>query len=318
MPFCVRCDSRKSRPTRRLLPLVTVACLLSVSSCVRPADASWVGSPSAGMASKLPSLAPTAAETPAAVSTSERPTPSDPESAAFSESEHSETASVTPMVSSPTAQATDSSTPSRTELPTPDTTAYPTSNARDYPLASPTPPPAPSATQAAAAPSASPTLPLDSKVSVPPTSPASPRAQPTDCPVTSDGSFEVQLADLINQERGNEGISPLVYQSPLAAASRGHSHDMACNSFFSHTGSDSSSPASRAVDQGYSFTTIGENIYAGSGPYNSPDQAFNAWMNSPGHRTNMLNPEFTEIGVGHAFCASSPYGGYFTAMFGKP
>ena len=124
--------------------------------------------------------------------------------------------------------------------------------------------------------------------------------------------------DLINQERQNQGLSPLGYQFPLAAAARDHSQDMACNGFFSHTGSDGSSPASRADAQGYSFSTIGENIYAGGGPYNSPEQAFNAWMNSPGHRTNMLNPEFGEIGVGHSFNASSPYGGYFTALFGKP
>ena len=126
------------------------------------------------------------------------------------------------------------------------------------------------------------------------------------------------MVNLINQERQNQGISPLTSQSPLAVAARNHSQDMACNDFFSHTGSDGSTPASRAAAQGYSFTTIGENIYAGSGPYNSPEQAFNAWMNSPGHRTNMLNPEFSEIGVGHGFDALSPYGGYFTAMFGKP
>ncbi|HEY70742.1 MAG TPA: CAP domain-containing protein [Anaerolineae bacterium] len=123
---------------------------------------------------------------------------------------------------------------------------------------------------------------------------------------------------LINQERSSRGISPLIVSSQLTAAARQHSRDMACNDFFSHTGSDGSSPFDRMAWSGFSFTAAAENIYAGSGPYNSPQQAFNGWMNSTGHRTNMLNATYTHVGIGYIYCASSTYGGYFTANFARP
>ena len=93
---------------------------------------------------------------------------------------------------------------------------------------------------------------------------------------------------------------------------------MACNDFFSHYGSDGSSPFDRMAWSGFSYTAAAENIYAGGGSYNSPQQAFNGWMNSPGHRTNMLNPTYTHIGVGYIFSSGSTYGGYYTANFARP
>ena len=123
---------------------------------------------------------------------------------------------------------------------------------------------------------------------------------------------------LINQERQAHGLAPLTMQANLRAAARAHSEDMACNGFFSHTGSDGSTPADRVRRFGYTFSYLGENIYAGNGPYNSPQAAFDAWMNSPPHRENMLNPNFIHVGIGYRYLSNSPYGSYWTADFGHP
>lgn len=138
------------------------------------------------------------------------------------------------------------------------------------------------------------------------------------CVVTGDAAFESSLFALINQERTNRGLPALVTRNPLTAAARVHSRDMACEDFLSHTGSDGSSPADRVAAQGYDFSALGENIYAGSGPYNSPQQAFQAWMDSPGHRANMLNSTYTSVGIGYRYNQDSTYGAYVTAVFTSP
>ncbi len=92
---------------------------------------------------------------------------------------------------------------------------------------------------------------------------------------------------------------------------------MVCQHFFSHTGSDGSLPWDRAARFGYSFSYLSENLYMGSGGYNSPGAAVQAWLNSPGHRENMLYPNAVHIGVGYAYDDATG-AGYVTAMFGKP
>ena len=69
------------------------------------------------------------------------------------------------------------------------------------------------------------------------------------------------------------------------------------------------------AQQGYSFSAAAENIAAG---YSSPQAAFNGWMNSQSHRDNMLNPTYTEVGIGYIYVASSQFGHYWTANFGTP
>jgi uncharacterized protein YkwD len=126
------------------------------------------------------------------------------------------------------------------------------------------------------------------------------------------------LVDLINTERVNDGLSALNHNDLLASAAQFHSLDMACQNYFSHTGSDGSSPFDRISWAGYSYSTAAENLFAGSGSYDTPMQAFDAWMNSSGHRDNMLNPDYTEIGIGYAGNSIGAYSGYFTADFAKP
>ena len=141
---------------------------------------------------------------------------------------------------------------------------------------------------------------------------------PTGCDWSGNSQFESSLISLINDERTSRGLGTLSVHSSLTAAARAHSLDMACNNFFSHTGSDGSSPFSRMIAAGYTYSLASENIYAGSGSNNSASAAFNAWMNSEGHRNNMLDSRMTHIGVGYAYAAASNYGGYVTADFGAP
>ena len=92
---------------------------------------------------------------------------------------------------------------------------------------------------------------------------------------------------------------------------------MACNDFFSHTGSDGSTPWERAVRAGYYPSYLGENLYMGSGSYNTPKSVVQGWLNSPAHRAIMLATEPVHIGVGYALDPATG-AGYVTAMFGRP
>jgi uncharacterized protein YkwD len=111
------------------------------------------------------------------------------------------------------------------------------------------------------------------------------------------------------------GVDPVNGQNQLGTAARAHSQDMACNRFFDHTGSDGSSFAARITRAGYSYSAAAENIAAG---YGDPASVVAGWMGSQGHKDNMLNPIYTQVGVGYIYVAGSPYGVYWTADFAKP
>jgi uncharacterized protein YkwD len=131
-------------------------------------------------------------------------------------------------------------------------------------------------------------------------------------------NYEGQVRGLINGIRASNGLSALATNGSLASAAREHSQDMASNGYFSHYGLNGSGPDSRAKANGYSFSMIGEDIYAGNMNLNSPSAAVNAWMNSAEHKAIILNGSFTEIGVGYWCDPNSAYEGYFTADFGRP
>ena len=126
--------------------------------------------------------------------------------------------------------------------------------------------------------------------------------------------FESEVIDLVNIERDAEGLPPLSYDASLASAARGHSEDMGLQDYFSHTGLDGRTPCGRMTDAGYNWNYCGENIAAGQP---TPEDVIDTWMTSPGHRANILNPNFCDIGVGYAYVASSTYGHYWTQNFGR-
>jgi uncharacterized protein YkwD len=113
---------------------------------------------------------------------------------------------------------------------------------------------------------------------------------------TAPPSIEQQVLDLVNQQRQQHGCAVLVRSTQLSAAASAHSQDMALHDLFSHTGSDGSTMVSRAEAAGYSYSMLAENLAAGSG---TAEDVVAGWMNSPGHRANILNCDLHELGVGY-------------------
>ncbi len=125
---------------------------------------------------------------------------------------------------------------------------------------------------------------------------------------------EYEVLNLVNDERIEAGLQPLTWNDQLFNAARNHSSDMAVENYFSHTSLDGRSAGDRIFDAGYDWQTYGENIAYG---YTDPEAVMTGWMNSAGHRANILNGSFCELGVGVAEHANSGYRLYWTQDFGK-
>jgi uncharacterized protein YkwD len=126
--------------------------------------------------------------------------------------------------------------------------------------------------------------------------------------------YDTELLELTNAERRKAGLPPLRYSAQLGQAAQRHAEDMARNNFFSHTGSNGSQVSDRVREAGYSYSYVGENISAGNA---TPAATLQNWMKSPGHRSNILKPEYTEIGFGYVSAPSSRYGHYWVQVFGS-
>ncbi|MBL8050581.1 MAG: hypothetical protein JNM46_05110 [Anaerolineales bacterium] len=140
---------------------------------------------------------------------------------------------------------------------------------------------------------------------------------PALCETANDASavaFAEEVIRLTNVERKKVGAVAVTAQAQLTQAAQTHSIDMACNQFFSHTGSDGSTPFQRIFRFGYSYASAAENVAAG---YATPADVVKGWMASTGHKTNMLNKNFTEIGIGYVF-TSQGYFHYWTMVLAKP
>ena len=128
-----------------------------------------------------------------------------------------------------------------------------------------------------------------------------------------------QVLELTNAERAKAGLKPLTLNPQLAQAADGHSDSMAADDFFSHTGADGSSVGDRIQETGYQYSRAGENIAAGQ---RTAEEVVQGWMNSPGHRANILNADYTEIGIGYEYLANDTgsvnYNHYWTQVFGRP
>jgi hypothetical protein len=114
--------------------------------------------------------------------------------------------------------------------------------------------------------------------------------------------LESSILCLLNEQRAAYGLTPLTTNSQLTEAARGHSSSMRSAGFFAHDSADGSPFSSRIAASGYLLGAtgwaIGENIGWGSSVLGSPQSLVTAWMNSPEHRDNILNSNFSEIGVG--------------------
>lgn len=152
---------------------------------------------------------------------------------------------------------------------------------------------------------------------VTPASTPTPTPTPTPAPAPV-ADFVQRVLELTNQFRAQNGVAPLQLNAELNAAALNHSTNMALQDFFSHTGKDGSTVGDRMRQVGYVSNAWGENIAAG---YATPEQVVQGWINSPGHRANMLNSRFTELGVGYYHLANDTgsvnYNNYWTQNFGS-
>lgn len=131
-----------------------------------------------------------------------------------------------------------------------------------------------------------------------------------------------RVLELVNQarampryrgDRAFKAARPVRWNDALAEASRLHAEDMARNNYFSHSGRDGSDPAQRVERAGYRFRSTGENIAAGQ---MKPEDAVAAWIKSPEHCANVMNPAFAEMGVAYAVDSRSDMGVYWSQAFG--
>jgi uncharacterized protein YkwD len=144
-------------------------------------------------------------------------------------------------------------------------------------------------------------------------------------------SLEAKTAlDLVNAARAQArncgdaafpGVSPLTWNNKLEAAARVLNQDMISNQFFDHVSPNGSTPATRVLAQGYDFARVGENIAVGSlgSSVTTVAGAIKGWLASPGHCKNIMNGNFTEMGLASANGQWGQYDAvYWTQNFGKP
>lgn len=123
-------------------------------------------------------------------------------------------------------------------------------------------------------------------------------------------AFKREVFELVNANREAYGLAPLTYSEALDQVAQAHSEDMAANGYLSHTNLDGLSPFDRMNAAGISYYTAAENIAAGQ---RTPEEVMESWMNSEGHRANILNPDLKQIGIGVAY--GGDYGIYWTQCF---
>ena len=134
--------------------------------------------------------------------------------------------------------------------------------------------------------------------------------EPTDHETTSQAE---EVFKLVNAERSKQGLKALTLSAKLTDIATMKSKDMADKGYFDHTSPTYGSPFQMLQDFGVHYTAAGENIAAGQ---KSPEEVMNSWMNSSGHRANILNANYTELGVG--FYQGGKYGTYWTQLLIKP
>lgn len=125
-------------------------------------------------------------------------------------------------------------------------------------------------------------------------------------------AIENEVIKLVNAERSKRGLQTLSANWELCRVARYKSQDMINKNYFSHTSPTYGSPFNMMETFGIKFSAAGENIAMGQ---RNAAEVMNSWMNSPGHRSNILSPTYTEIGVGLAKSSSGRY--YWTQMFIK-
>ncbi|GAA4062884.1 CAP domain-containing protein [Amphibacillus indicireducens] len=138
---------------------------------------------------------------------------------------------------------------------------------------------------------------IEAPVEPKPAEPEKETSKPVEQPSTDLRAFERKVAELTNKERAAHGLDSLTFDDALSAVAREKSNDMVTNGYFAHQSPVYGSPFDMMNAFGISYTAAAENIAYG---YSTPEQVVNGWMNSDGHRANILSEKYTHIGVGYA------------------
>jgi len=115
---------------------------------------------------------------------------------------------------------------------------------------------------------------------------------------------EQEQLEYTNGARADAGLGPLECDELMTTVARAHAQDMCDRDYFSHTSQDGRSPFDRMRDAGVSYRTAGENIAWGQ---QTPSAVHTSWMNSSGHRRNILGSGYGRIGIGYVECGGRPY-----------
>ncbi len=286
--------------------LAAAAISLSLTSC-------WS---SAGADQAVPALPPVqqsssalpAASSDAPISPEPTPTPADtPDSDEASDPVDTPGPATTSKPTRKPAPTSPGNKPSKEETPPP-----------AQPAPDPTTPEPPAPEPPAPEPSTpEPSTPTPSPTRVTPTPSPTPTPKPTPTPTPTkqpsanpESGFATEVLTLVNQHRANAGCTPLKLDARLTQAATAHSQDMARNDYFSHTSRDGRTMEQRIRAAGYPSPGA-ENIAMGQ---SSAQAVVNDWMNSEGHRANILNCSLVAMGLG---TAESAKGLYWTQTFGR-
>jgi len=136
-------------------------------------------------------------------------------------------------------------------------------------------------------------------------------------PTTQEVAMEDAVHDLVNAQRTDNGVAPLLHDEAIRRVARAHSQDMIARDFFAHVNPDGLDPFDRLALEGLAYAAAGENIAWNRGYSDPAGTAVDGWMNSSGHRANILNGTFTHTGVGAAR-RESDGAWYFTQVFTLP
>lgn len=128
-----------------------------------------------------------------------------------------------------------------------------------------------------------------------------------------ESSQAVEILNLVNQERSKAGVQPLTLSEKLTSIANTKAKDMADKNYFSHTSPTYGSPFDMLKHFGVSYSYAGENIAAGQ---RSAQEVMNSWMNSSGHKANILNKNYTQLGVGYT--QGGQYGTEWVQLFIRP
>ena len=138
------------------------------------------------------------------------------------------------------------------------------------------------------------------------------------------GAFSEKVLDLVNAARASPrrcgsallpAVPPLSRNATLERVAQEYAQDMATFSYMDHTGRDGSAPHERITRSGYRWSETGENLASGMP---APDAVVDGWLRSPEHCANLMDPAYTQVGVGFAVNPHSDAGTYWALEFGRP